>query len=161
MLHCAQMHRDHYPVRSGSSTRTYLVTLFRPDELPACTCISFATRRNKEANRLGGGLPGAGAGLAYKAKVSCKHIDEVRATTCTWQAQGEDAPGSCPRCGGPVVEETAPRLPAGRGPVTPETPASQPEVPATERAQERPRPAASSEGADAAASELAKLLDDA
>ena len=165
MLRCAQMHRDHYPVGSSSSAKTYTVTMFRGDELPACTCTGFMTKRNRNANLAGGGFPGAGAGLARTTPAWCKHLEEVRNATCAWeQATEETAPESCPRCGGPVVESTSPLLPAGRGPVS----ADEASGTAGEPAQAGPDPEVTAKPVEAApidvetaAAELTRLLGDA
>lgn len=167
MLRCAQMHRDHFPVRSSSTTahKTYTVRMFREDELPTCTCTGFMTKRNRNANLAGGGFPGAGAGLARTTPAWCKHLEEVKRTTCDWQqAPGEPAPASCPRCGGPVVETDAPLLPAGRGPVSSDEAQRRAPAPADPPKSTPPvEPVATTEplDADAAADELAKLLEGA
>lgn len=118
-LVCAQRHREYYPVGSGSSSRVYPVKMFLPNELPSCTCTGFMTKRNKNANIIGGGYAGAGAGLAKQTAAWCKHLDEVKRTTCDWQGARGERQLQCPQCGGPVVDDATKRLPAGRGPVVP------------------------------------------
>lgn len=138
MLKCAQAHREHYPVASSSSSRKiYPVKMFRSNELPSCICTGFMTKRNKNANIIGGGFAGAGAGLARSTAAWCKHLEEVKNTTCDWeQKPGESYQLQCPKCGGPVIDSAAPRLPAGRGRVQPhEILALRAQTGATARAQ--------------------------
>lgn len=139
-LVCAQRHRDHYPVQ-GSARKPYTVRMFRPNELPSCTCTGFMTKRNKNANQIGGGFVGAGAGLAKTTAAWCKHLKQIKETTCDWMQQpGQQRQLQCPQCGGPVVDSASPRLAPGLGPVTPSavpaqrTPATKPRRVVTKKA---------------------------
>lgn len=141
-LVCAQRHRESYPVHSGSSSKTYEVTMFRDNELPACKCVGFMTKRNKNANIVGGGYSGAGTGLAKTTAAWCKHLQEVKDTTCDWEQQpGQQAQVVCPKCGGPVIDKSARRLPPGRGSVSPAmVPAATPARSALGAVRRTPKP---------------------
>lgn len=111
-LACSQWHRQYYEVPSGSSSKVYRVKMHpQTTPLPECNCTGFMTKRNKNANAIGGGYAGAGAGLAKKTFAWCKHLEEVKTTVCDWQqAPGEATPRSCPKCGEPVVDAKSPLL---------------------------------------------------
>lgn len=105
---CAQMMKPFFPVPSSSSNKTYNVIMFHKDRLPACSCVGFQTRRNKNANQVGGGYAGAGKGLAKQVTAWCKHLEKVSRDTCQWELRpGEIEPDNCPRCGGPVLDDEA------------------------------------------------------
>lgn len=114
-LVCAQRHREYYGPIQGSGKKPYIITMFRDNELPTCTCTGFMTKRNKNANIIGGGYAGAGTGKAKQTAAWCKHLELIKDETCDWESKPGEKQLQCPKCGGPVVDKTAKRLPAGRG----------------------------------------------
>jgi hypothetical protein len=117
MQRCKQMTSEFYPVASDTNAdKVYEVRLWTPGVLPSCTCVGFATKRTKLANQLGGGTPGAGKGLAKGTAAWCKHLTYVEKTVCHWE-QKTDADfsfdGTCPKCGGPVVDDNDVSTPTG------------------------------------------------
>lgn len=99
----------------SSAGKEYRVFAFRLNEMDSCNCIAFVMARNKEAKRLG--LKDKGVSAAGLAS-DCKHLREVRRVTCQWTQKSEDEyryDETCPKCGGPVVEEGTPMIPGGVG----------------------------------------------
>jgi len=119
MQRCKQMSdiaRNGVQFQSESNAdKTYLVEAFRLTEMDHCTCPAFSIARNKEAKRLGLKEKGiSAAGLAS----DCKHLREVRRVTCQWTQQSEDDyrwDGTCPKCGGALVDEGKRMIPDGAG----------------------------------------------
>jgi hypothetical protein len=91
----------------GSAKKPYRVVLFQKGVIPSCTCVSYKTRLNKNANLAGGGFKGAGTGLAGSVTAWCKHLEHFSKTVCQWELTDEHAiaPASCPRCNGPVIDD--------------------------------------------------------
>lgn len=109
-LVCQQRHREYFPVQ-GSAKKPYIVKMFQDNALPECNCVGFMTKRNKNANLIGGGFAGAGTGLAKQTAAWCKHLEEVKQKTCAWEGKPNEKQVQCPQCGGPVVQKTAARAP--------------------------------------------------
>lgn len=107
MADVAQKHR-HFP--SKSSDRVYRVYMFHPNELPFCNCPAFIFGRSRKAK-----AEGIDPRLVPH---TCKHTEKVDRETCQWRQQSGAEyrfDGTCPNCGGPVVEEgeiTYPKDPA-------------------------------------------------
>ena len=85
---------------SKSSDKVYQVYMFRRNELPFCNCPAFIFGRSKKAK-----AEGVDPRLVPH---TCKHTQAVEKRTCQWR---QEMPGdyrfdgTCPNCGGPVVEE--------------------------------------------------------
>jgi hypothetical protein len=119
MQRCRQMSdiaREGVKFQSESSAgKEYHAFAFRLDEMDFCPCIAFVMARNKEAKRLG--LKDKGISAAGLAS-DCKHLKEIRRVTCQWTQRDEGEyrwDGTCPKCGGPLVEEGRPMIPDGAG----------------------------------------------
>jgi hypothetical protein len=70
------------------------------------------TKRNKNANAIGGGFAGAGAGLAHQTPAWCKHLEQVQQNVCGWQSKPKDKPVEvCPNCKSDTVPQTDPLAP--------------------------------------------------
>lgn len=92
-----------FPSKSDPSKEPYRVYAFRSGEPPMCTCFPFLTARKKAAKA--NGIP------TNEALGTCRHIKQVMAETCCWTEEdrldgGYRYDGICPRCGGPLVDDT-------------------------------------------------------
>lgn len=104
MQRCDQMNQTEFVIESSSSSKSYRVRAFLPDdEQPTCDCIAYAISRNRNG------------GKNHGASGWCKHLDQVMARTCSWQ-EGIDPEiqtlaNVCPRCGGSASAAKATVLP--------------------------------------------------
>lgn len=95
MQRCAQMSQTEFTIESSSSTKTYRVRAFLPEDEPwTCDCVAYNIARNRDGGKNHGG------------RGWCKHLEEIHKTVCSWQegAEIQSIPGVCPRCGGPTTE---------------------------------------------------------
>jgi hypothetical protein len=105
MIRCSENAPMEFVAASESSSSTYRVRAFLPDnEPPTCFCTNYVMQRNRA-----GGLDAARELHRKGQTVTCKHIRKILAETCPWTIESKEKQkieGVCPKCGSPTEDDS-------------------------------------------------------